>query len=116
MDDVVALCRRVIVIHRGALLYDGALADLAERMAPYKRITVTLRGEPGDLSMLGDIVSRTDSTATIHVPRAQAGDRTARLVRELGDRLADISVEDPPIEEVIDKVFSSERPLVEATV
>src|ERR1700704_5010634 len=42
MDDVVALCKRVIVIHRGRLLYDGPLADLAERMAPYKIITATL--------------------------------------------------------------------------
>jgi len=42
MDDVVALCKRVIVIHRGRLLYDGPLADLAERMAPYKVITATL--------------------------------------------------------------------------
>src|SRR5207302_7711048 len=42
MDDVVALCRRVIVIHHGHLLYDGALAGLAERMAPYKLIRVTL--------------------------------------------------------------------------
>jgi viologen exporter family transport system ATP-binding protein len=115
MDDVVALCRRVIVIHRGVLLYDGALADLAERMAPYKRITVTLRGEVGDLTAFGDVVSSNDNIATIHVPRAQAGERTARLVRELGDQLADISVEDPPIEEVIDKVFASERPLAEVT-
>jgi ABC-type uncharacterized transport system ATPase subunit len=84
-------------------------------MAPYKRITVTLRGEVGDLAAFGEVVSSNDNIATIHVPRAQAGDRTARLVRELGDRLADISVEDPPIEEVIDKVFSEERPLAEAT-
>src|SRR5207245_8754756 len=42
MDDVVALCRRVIVIHHGHLLYDGPLADLAERMAPYKLIVATL--------------------------------------------------------------------------
>src|SRR5437879_399707 len=42
MDDVVPLCKRVIVIHRGRLLYDGPLADLAERMAPYKIITATL--------------------------------------------------------------------------
>src|SRR4026209_466273 len=67
------------------------------------------------LPEFGDVVSSTENTATIHVPRAQAGDRTARLVRELGDQLADISVEDPPIEEVIDKVFTSERPLAEAT-
>ena len=42
MDDVVALCKRVIVIHHGRLLYDGALAGLAERLAPYKLIRVTL--------------------------------------------------------------------------
>src|ERR1700687_5900625 len=36
MDDIVALCKRVIVIHHGRILYDGGLADLAERMAPYK--------------------------------------------------------------------------------
>src|SRR5205085_6884125 len=44
MDDVVALCKRVIVIHHGRLLYDGALAGLAERMAPYKLLRVTLAG------------------------------------------------------------------------
>src|SRR5438270_11703333 len=114
MDDVVALCRRVIVIHHGVLLYDGALANLAERMAPYKRISVTLRGTIGDLSTYGEVVSTSENIATIHVPRSQAAERTARLVRELGDQLADISVEDPPIEEVIDRVFASERPLAEA--
>src|SRR5207244_8223164 len=56
MDDVVALCRRVIVVHHGVLLYDGALADLAERMAPYTRISVTLRGTVGALSTYGGVV------------------------------------------------------------
>ena len=113
MDDVVALCRRVIVIHHGVLLYDGALADLAERMAPYKRISVTLTtaSSARDLSSYGEVASRDEYHATLHVPRREAPERTARLVRELGDGLADISVEDPPIEEVIDKVFTSERPL-----
>jgi ABC-2 type transport system ATP-binding protein len=115
MDDVVALCRRVIVIHHGVLLYDGGLADLAARMAPYKRITVTLRASVGDLSSFGEVISNNENVVTIHVPRTEAAERTARLVRELGDQLADISVEDPPIEEVIDKVFASERPLAEAT-
>src|SRR5215216_664436 len=56
MDDVVALCKRVIVIHHGRLLYDGALAGLAERMAPYKLIRVTLRDEM-DLARYGEVVS-----------------------------------------------------------
>src|SRR5438874_24341 len=60
MDDIVALCKRVIVIHRGRLLYDGALADLAERMAPYKIVAATLRdgAASADLAKYGEVVSR----------------------------------------------------------
>ena len=112
MDDVVALCKRVIVIHRGVLLYDGPLADLAERMAPYKVITATLRdgGVNADLSAYGSVLSREEGRVAIQVDRRAAPERTARLVNDLGDRLADISVEDPPIEEVIDRVFSGAEP------
>ena len=118
MDDVVALCKRVIVIHHGVLLYDGALADLAERMAPYKRISVTLHTPlvSRDLSPYGEVASSDEYRATLHVARAVAPDRTARLVRDLGDDLADISVEDPPIEEVIDRVFTSERAVGETSL
>lgn len=112
MDDIVALCRRVIVIHHGRLLYDGGLADLAERMAPYKLVGATLRAEggPRDLSAYGDVVSDQNGVVKLRVPRAQAAERTARLVRDLGDGLADLSLEDPPIEEVIDRVFAGEHP------
>jgi viologen exporter family transport system ATP-binding protein len=117
MDDVVALCKRVIVIHRGRLLYDGPLADLAERMAPYKVITATLHdgsASSTDLDAYGTVVSREEGRVTMRVDRQVAPERTARLVNDLGSRLADISVEDPPIEEVIDRVFTSEQTMVSA--
>ena len=44
MADVTALCRRVIVIDRGSLLYDGPLDSLAERIAPFKLIRVDVEG------------------------------------------------------------------------
>jgi ABC-2 type transport system ATP-binding protein len=112
MDDIVALCRRVIVIHHGKLLYDGALADLAERMAPYKVVGATLRdGARGaDLSRYGEVMSTDDAgRVKLRVPRAEAPARTARLVADLGEGLADLSLEDPPIEDVIDRVFSGEN-------
>jgi ABC-2 type transport system ATP-binding protein len=118
MDDVVALCKRVIVIHRGQLLYDGPLADLAERMAPYKIITATLHDDTAataDLDAYGSVVSREEGRVMLRVDRQVAPERTARLVNDLGDRLADISVEDPPIEEVIDRVFSGEKLTAAAT-
>src|SRR5438477_12769143 len=117
MDDVVALCKRVIVIHRGRLLYDGPLADLAERMAPYKIITATLHdgaASSTDLDAYGTVVSREEGRVTLRVDRQVAAERTGRLVNDLGSRLADISVEDPPIEEVIDRVFTSEQTTVSA--
>jgi ABC-2 type transport system ATP-binding protein len=117
MDDIVALCRRVIVIHRGRLLYDGALADLAERMAPYKVVGATLRdaARGADLSRYGEVLS-TDPAGRVRlkVPRADAPARTARLVADLGDGLADLSLEDPPIEDVIDRVFSGDHTLAPA--
>ena len=110
MDDVVALCKRVIVIHHGQLLYDGPLADLAERMAPFKVIVATLHdGAAADLSVYGTVVARDEGRITLKVDRQIAPERAARLLNDLGDRLTDISVEDPPIEEVIDRVFSGER-------
>jgi ABC-2 type transport system ATP-binding protein len=112
MDDIVALCKRVIVIHHGKLLYDGALADLAERMAPYKVVGATLRdgAARADLSRYGEVVSNDGAgRVKLRVPRAEAPARTARLVADLGDALADLSLEDPPIEDVIDRVFSGEQ-------
>jgi ABC-2 type transport system ATP-binding protein len=106
MDDVVALSRRVIVIHHGRLLYDGGLADLAERMAPYKLIRVSLR-DPLPLDEYGEVVERDEQRLTLRVPRDRAPERTAALVRDLQGALLDLTLEDPPIEEVIDRVFSS---------
>ena len=47
---------------------------------------------------------------TLRVPRENVAERTARLVGDLGDRLADLSVADPPIEEAVDRIFSGELP------
>jgi ABC-2 type transport system ATP-binding protein len=87
-------------------------------MAPYKRISVTLTpaASSHELSGYGEVVQRDSLRATLHVPRRDAPECAARLVRELGEDLADISVEDPPIEEVIDRVFASQRPLAVASV
>jgi len=108
MDDVVALSKRVIVIHRGRLLYDGALAGLAERMAPYKLIRVTLGDGALDapLDAYGETIEREENRVTLRVSREDAPDRTARLVQDLRGQVLDLTLEDPPIEEVIDRVFS----------
>jgi ABC-2 type transport system ATP-binding protein len=107
MDDVVALCKRVIVIHHGRLLYDGGLADLVGRMAPYKLIRLTLRdGCQAVLDSYGELVEREEQRVVLRVPREDAPLRTARLVQDLEDDVLDLTLEDPPIEQVVDQVFT----------
>jgi ABC-2 type transport system ATP-binding protein len=108
MADVVALCPRVILIHQGRLLYDGALSGLAERLAPFKLIRLALRNErTGDervaLPANVDVVERENGHLTLRVGRAAAPAVTAHLLNTLP--VADLVVEDPPIEVVIDQIY-----------
>jgi ABC-2 type transport system ATP-binding protein len=105
MADVVTLCRRVVIIHHGRILYDGALAGLADQLAPFKTLALTLERDMNgtDLSAFGEVVSREARKVTLRVPKAETPAATARLLQEFP--VADLTVEDPPIEEVIDRVF-----------
>jgi ABC-2 type transport system ATP-binding protein len=112
MADVEALAERVIVIHHGALLFDGALDALVERFSPHKTVVVDLEHASDGFERYGEVVAVDGLRATLRVPKAEAAAVTARLLAELP--VVDLSVSDPPIDEVIDTVFSSgEEPVVE---
>jgi ABC-2 type transport system ATP-binding protein len=104
MADVQALCRRVIVIHHGRILFDGGLAELASRFTATKTIGVILKEGTADLSAYGEVISIDDDKVTLRVARADAPDVTTRLLRDLP--VADLTIEDPPIEDVIELVFA----------
>lgn len=105
MADVTALCRRVIVIHHGRLLYDGRLSHLAERILPHKLIRVDFEdgGRPGSLEQLGDIVEDSGAKVTLRTARADTPAAVARLLTD--GAVVDLTVEDPPIDEVIEHLF-----------
>ncbi len=105
MADVQALCKRVIVIHHGQILFDGALAALSDRFAAHKTLVVTLRDETVDLVGYGDVVDVSGPKVTLRVPRAETAVITARLLGE--QSVEDLTVEDPPIEDVIELAFAS---------
>jgi ABC-2 type transport system ATP-binding protein len=105
MADVQALTRRVIVIHHGRILFDGALAALAQQFNATKTIGVTLRDGTADLSAYGEILPTDDDRVLLRVSRADAPDVTTRLLRDLP--VADLTIEDPPIEDVIEQVFAT---------
>ena len=105
MADVQALCRRVVVIHHGRLLFDGDLTELATRFGATKTIGVMLKEGIADLSAYGEILSADDERVVLRVSKADAPEVTTRLLRDLP--VADLTIEDPPIEDVIERVFAS---------
>jgi ABC-2 type transport system ATP-binding protein len=114
MADVEALCRRVIVIHHGRILYDGDLSGLAGRFSASRTIRATLDDgaasgrELPDLSRYGEVLEREGSRVTLRVPKAESAQVAARLLTDLP--VADLTIEEPPIEDVIDRVFTEAPP------
>ncbi len=104
MADIEALCERVIVIHEGSLLFDGALGDLSDRFAAHKTLVVTL-GEAADLSGYGEVVEASPTQVTLRIPRGDTAAVTGRLLAE--QPVTDLTVEDPPIDDVIELAFAS---------
>ena len=106
MADITALCQRVLVIHQGQLIYDGSLEGLLDRFAPYREIKVELAQElPVEkLSNYGEIEVLEGLEVRFLVRREELTSTVSRILAELAVR--DLSVTEPPIEEVIGRVFS----------
>jgi ABC-2 type transport system ATP-binding protein len=111
MADVQALCRRVIVIHHGQILYDGLLAGLSDKFAAHKTIGVALEDGTTDLSAYGEVIHRDGDWVTLRVPKLQMSEVASRLLAE--QSVLDLTIEEPPIEDVIELVFAQERREVE---
>ncbi len=111
MADVTALCDRIIVIHRGHLLYDGNLQKLVEQVAPHKVLKVTFRQPvPRDvLERFGTVIHYEGVRVTLHTPRADTTERVARLLAFT--EVEDVTIEEPPVEEIISLVFENSEEL-----
>ena len=107
MADVTALCERILIIHHGNLKYDGSLNDLSRRIAPFKLIGVRLGKLNGhDLSLYG-VPVQNEEDAEKHYIQVKAEDVTqvtSRMLSELP--IHDITIADPPIEDVIERAFN----------
>ena len=104
MADVVALCQRVIVIHEGGLLYDGDLQGLSDRFASHKIMTISVSGDLPDLAGYGTVVSSEGGKAVLNVLRDEISGVAGRILADLP--VLDLSIEDPPIEDVIEQAFA----------
>jgi len=105
MKDIAALCQRVVIIANGLIRYDGSLSGIVDRFSGSKVVTLQFAGDvPDDLGRYGEVLGIETPRARIRVQRQEV----AKMLASVLDRcsIADVSVEDPPLEEVIAEFFS----------
>ncbi len=109
MDDVAALCPRVIVIDKGNLSFDGQLDALVHQVRPEKRVAFRLSApvEDAALAALGKVISNRPGEAVLQVPQEAVKDVVGRALATLP--VKDLTVENPPLEEVMSELFSRSR-------
>jgi ABC-2 type transport system ATP-binding protein len=107
MADVTALCERIIIIHQGKLKYDGGITDLSHKIAPFKLIGVRLLdADSHDLSGYGIQVQNEEDADKRYI-QVKAEDVTRITSKLLADLpIHDITITDPPIEDVIEQAFN----------
>jgi ABC-2 type transport system ATP-binding protein len=117
LDDIEELCRRIMIIDHGRVLYDGPLEDLKQRLLRTKQIKFVLkdRAQLARVSACGreglELERVDELTYRIRFDRAQVG--TADLIRQiLGTvEVRDLLIEDEPIEEIVKRIYAGEASL-----
>jgi ABC-2 type transport system ATP-binding protein len=107
MEDVAALCPRVIVIDHGRLVWDGSLVELVRSTRPEKLITLklTAAASPEALALLGArVISNEGALLKLQVPQAELQSVVSALLSRV--TVVDMTVEDPPLEEVLSDLFA----------
>ena len=109
MADITALCDRVLVIHQGSLIYDGLLDGLLEQFAPYREIAIEFDQDQtidkDKLLTYGNLQTLEGCQATFLVPADALTATVSSLLNTL--KIQDLSIAEPPIEDVIAKVFET---------
>ena len=91
MDDVKELCKRVIIIDQGSILYDGLLSDVIAKFSKHKIIEVI-----------------TPSGTTLHkVLRGSVAQKATELLKD--PAVVDINIKEVEIEDVIRSVFAAPK-------
>ena len=109
MDDIEALCTRIMVIGRGRILSDGSLEALRSRVSSERRLIVDLEDENDTIDDPdADLVSRDGHR--VHLRFDPARISAAALIGRVTSRhtVRDLFVENPPIEEIVAQLYAKE--------
>lgn len=107
MADITALCDRVLLIHQGQLIYDGVLNQLMNRFAPYREVKLELMQTPDPITLgkYGEVEEIAGREIRLLVRRETLTHTVSKILANL--QVLDLTITDPPIEEIIRRVFQS---------
>ncbi len=110
MEDVEALCKRVIIIDHGEIRYDGALSDLMDTYVDHKVLTITFTApvEKKDLEKYGEVHEYAPLRVVLHTTKDEVKKSAAAILTKLP--VDDILIDEVPVEDVIRKIFTKEAP------
>lgn len=107
MEDIKELCKRVVIIDHGKIVYDGLLEKLIMQYAPYKLLTITFNGNGvtrEDIAKYGEIDQFEQYKVSLKVSREQ----TKKIASEILNSnlpVDDILIDEVEIQDVIRKMF-----------
>jgi ABC-2 type transport system ATP-binding protein len=119
LDDIEELCKRVVLIDRGQVLYDGDLTGLRARHLPEARIRFDLKdspdGEKPELLVAGAVATRV-SPNRFELVIDKRTTTPADAIREIVNRfnVLDLQVGEPDIEEVVARIYRENAALRKA--
>ncbi|MEX2170634.1 MAG: ABC transporter ATP-binding protein [Pirellulales bacterium] len=110
MKDVAALCERVVIIAHGRIIFDGSLRDIVDRFSSTKVLTLLFANSdiPRDLARFGEVIEIREPKVKLRVERRQIASVLSAVLASY--TIEDVSVEDPPLEEVIAQAFAEPVP------
>jgi ABC-2 type transport system ATP-binding protein len=114
LDDIEELCRRIVIIDHGRLLYDGPLEVLKQRLLRTKQIKFALkdREQAAGIKVIArdglNIEQVDELTYRIRFDPAQVS--TSDLIRQILStvEVRDLLIEDEPIEEIVKRIYAGE--------
>jgi ABC-2 type transport system ATP-binding protein len=107
MQDIQELCKRVIIIDKGRIFFDGPLSTIIDRFATHKILDLSFEdGAACDFSAFGEVVERTPSSVRLRIPRSSVTEACRAVLTTC--KVTDISVQELPVEEVIRQLFTEQ--------
>jgi ABC-2 type transport system ATP-binding protein len=106
MKDVAALCRRVVIIAQGRIVYDGSLSGIIDRFSGHKIITLQLGDEQptNNWAQYGELLDVQAPKVRLKVDRSTVSEVLGHILAN--HTVDDVSVEDPPLEDLIAELFT----------